>query len=92
MPQLQTLWSEVQEKRDDVVFLCVNIGDEKDVIQGWWDEAKFTLNAVRQEGSVVSDAFGVQLYPTNYLIGADGKIAWRAVGYDEAAIRKYLEL
>ena len=92
MPQLQALWSEVQEKRDDVVFLCVNIGDEKDVIQSWWDEAKFTLKAVRQEGSDVSDAFGVQLYPTNYLIGADGKIAWRAVGYDEAAIRKYLEL
>jgi hypothetical protein len=92
MPHLQSLWSEVQEKRNDVVFLCVNIGDEKDVIQGWWKDAKFTLNAVRQEGSAVSDAFSVQYYPTNYLIGADGKVAYRAVGYDEAAIRKLLEL
>ena len=47
---------------------------------------------MRQEGSTVSDAFGVQYYPTNYMIGADGKIVWRAVGYDEAAIREYLEL
>ena len=90
MPQLQSLWSEVNKERDDVVFLCVNIGDEKDVIQKWWGEDGFTLKAMRQDGSAVSNAFGVQYYPTNYLIGPDGKVAWRAVGYDEGAIRKYL--
>ena len=92
MPQLQNLWSEVQEKRDDVVFLCVNIGDEKEVIQKWWKEDGFTLQAMRQDGNAISSAFGVQYYPTNYLIGADGTITWRSVGYDEAAIREYLEL
>lgn len=90
MPQLQALWSEVKEKRDDVVFLCVNIGDSKEVIQEYWGGENFTLKAVQQEGDDASSAFGVVAYPTNYLIGADGKVAWRAVGYDEAAIREYL--
>jgi peroxiredoxin len=90
MPHLQNLWSEVQEQRDDVVFLCVNVGDEKDVIQEWWKKDGFTLKAVQQTGSAVSDAFGVQAYPSNFIIDAEGKVAWRAVGYDEKAIRAQL--
>lgn len=92
MPQLQALWSEVKKKRDDVVFLCVNIGDQASVINEYWEKEGFDLRAVRQDGSAVSNAFGVQAYPTNYLIGADGKVAWRAVGYDEEAIRAFLKL
>jgi AhpC/TSA family protein len=90
MPHLQSLWSEVQKQRDDVVFLCVNIGDEKEVIEKWWKEDSFTLKAVQQTGSAVSDAFGVQAYPSNFIIDAEGKVAWRAVGYDEDAIRAQL--
>ena len=90
MPHLQQLWSELQKGDKKIKVLAVNIGDAKDVIADWWKEAGFTLRAVRQDGSVVSDAFGVVAYPTNYVIGADGKVAYRGVGYDEAAIRKAL--
>ena len=35
-------------------------------------------------------AYGVQAYPTNYLVDADGKIVWRSVGFDEAGLREAL--
>ena len=90
MPHLQGLWSEVSQQRKDVTFLAVNIGDDKDVIAQWWQEGKFSLRAVRQSGDEVSRAFGVQAYPTNYVVGPDGKVLYRGVGYDEEAIRKAL--
>jgi len=80
----------VSGKRQDVVFLSVDIGDEKSVIEEYWKEKGFTMRPVRQKQSEVSDAFGVQYYPTNYLIGPDGKILWRAVGWDEKALRAAL--
>ena len=35
--------------------------------------------------------YGVQAYPTNYLVTSDGKIAWRGVGFNEDALRSALE-
>jgi len=90
MPHLQGLWSEVSSQRKDVTFLAVNIGDSKEQIAQWWQEGKFTLRAVRQSGDAVSRAFGVQAYPTNYVVGPDGKVLYRGVGYDEEALRKAL--
>lgn len=74
------------------MFLCVDIGDEKSVIEKYWQEKGFTMRAVRQTESAVSDAFGVMAYPTNYLIGPDGKILWRGVGWDEPSVRAALGL
>ncbi len=42
-------------------------------------------------GDKVSDQYKVQAIPTNYLIGSDGKILARFVGFDEDGIRKALE-
>lgn len=68
----------------------MDVGDDKDVIQQYWREKGFTMRPVRQQDSDVSDAFGVVAYPTNYLIGPDGKILWRGVGWNEAALRQAL--
>lgn len=72
--------------------MSVNIGDEKSVILDYWREKGFTMRPVRQHDDAVSAAFGVQYYPTNYLIGPDGKVQWRAVGWDEKALRAALNL
>lgn len=77
-------------KRNDVVFLCVDLGDEKAVIEKYWKEKGFTMRAVRQHGESVSEAFQVLAYPTNYLIGPDGKVLWREMGWNEAALRGLL--
>ena len=91
MPHLQDLWSEVAKEREDVEFLAINLGDEKEVIESWWKEGGFTLRAVKQEGGTLSTAFGVKAYPTNYVVGPDGKVLYRAVGYNEPALRRALE-
>jgi len=39
----------------------------------------------------VEKTYGVMAYPTNYVLGPDGKVVWRGVGFDEAAIRAALE-
>lgn len=73
-----------------MVILCVNRGDSVERIQEYWKESKFALTAVQQHGKVVSKAFGVRAYPSNYLIGPDGKVVYRSVGYDPKAIRAAL--
>lgn len=73
-----------------MVFLCVDLGDEKSVIEQYWKEKSFTMKAVRQKDSEVSDAFGVVGYPSNFLIGPDGKVLWRELGWDAPALRALL--
>lgn len=68
----------------------MDVGDEKSVIADYWREKGFTMRPVRQKGEAVSNAFGVQVYPTNYLIGPDGKVLWRAVGWNEKTLRAAL--
>ena len=38
----------------------------------------------------IGGLYGVQAYPTNYLIGPDGKVLWRSVGFDEEGLRAAL--
>jgi hypothetical protein len=73
--------------------VAVNTGDEKAAILKYVAEGKFTFPIVMGgEGSnyAVGKAYGVQAYPTNYLVGSDGKVLWRGVGFDEDALRKAL--
>lgn len=90
MPHLNDLWSEIAKTRKDVQFYAVNIGDEKDVIADYWKEGGFAFPPVRQKEGEVSKAFGVNAYPTNYVIGPDGKVLWRAVGFDPKALEEAL--
>ena len=92
MPHLSDLWSEVSQQRQDVAFLSVNIGDSPEVIATWWKEGGFKHLPVMQEGSSVSEAFGVRAYPTNYVLGADGRVLWRGVGWDPDGLRAALGL
>ena len=87
MPHLSDLWSEVSSKRQDVAFLAVNIGDDRAVIEKWWKAEEFKLKPVQQHEGDVSAVFGVTGYPTNYVIGPDGKVIYREVGFDVAMIR-----
>jgi hypothetical protein len=90
MPHLSDLWSEVSQQRKDVAFISVNIGDSRDVVAGWWKDERFAHEPALQQGDAVSRAFGVQAYPTNYVLGPDGRVLWRGVGWDEDALRAAL--
>lgn len=90
MPHLSDLWSEVSQARQDVEFLAVGYRDTAPVIRTWWKEHGFKLRPVMQNKCDVSAAFGVQAYPTNYVIGPDGKVIWAGAGPELAMIRSAL--
>ena len=70
----------------------MNVGDTAEVIRDYWSESGFIFPAMMQEKGEVSASFGVRAYPTNYLIGPDGKVIWRGVGFEEEVVRELLGL
>ena len=74
----------------------MNGADDEKTIQKYITQGKFTFKIiVASTGDAsgeyaLAKAYGVQAYPTNYLVGPDGKILWRAVGFDEAGLREAL--
>lgn len=88
------MYAELHEK--GLGLVAVNGRDEADVISRYIADNKFTFQigmADRRPGKIydVAEKYGVQAYPTNYLVDAStGKIVWRGVGFDEQAIRTAL--
>ena len=74
------------------MFLAMNVGDTAKVIRDYWSASGFTFPAMMQAKGEVSTSFGVRAYPSNYLIGPDGRVIWRGVGFDEGEVRKLLGL
>jgi peroxiredoxin/outer membrane lipoprotein-sorting protein len=92
-PHLQKMFEELKEK--GLGLIAVNGMDSDAVINKYVQEKKFTFRigmAARNEGGMyeVGRKYGVSAYPTNYVIDASGKVIWRGIGFDEAAIRKAL--
>jgi hypothetical protein len=74
-------------------LVAINNGDKTDVINKYVAEGGFTFPIVmgeRGENSVFSQ-YGVQAYPTNYLLDGEGNVVYRSVGFDEAGLKKALE-
>ena len=72
----------------------MNANDTEDVIQKYIQQGGFTFKIVmggQGDNYTVGKAYGVMAYPTNYLVGPDGKVLWRGVGFDEPALRAALE-
>lgn len=89
LPRLQELNEEYAPR--GLVMLAVNYGDEPATIAAYFEKAGFTFTPLRQQQDEVSAAFGVRSYPSTYVIGADGRIAWRELGFDEASLRAALD-
>jgi len=87
---LQKLYSELKDK--GLELIAINHGDSADTITNYIKEGHFTFDIVMggEEGSVFKD-YGVQAFPTNYVLDPDGKVVWRGVGFDETSIRAALE-
>jgi hypothetical protein len=73
--------------------VAVNAFDKEEQVRKYIDENKFSFKVVlggEGEKYTLGKAYGVQAYPTNYLVDADGKILWRSVGFDEGGLREAL--
>ena len=75
-------------------LVAVNLGDSDEVINKYVKEGGFAFPIVKgekkQAGSVF-EKYGVQAFPTNYLLDKDGNVVFRSVGFDEEGLRKALE-
>jgi outer membrane lipoprotein-sorting protein/peroxiredoxin len=91
LPRLQKLYEELGPKGLEVA--AINHGDPEPLVRDFARQhgVKFRLAlGGKSETSVVGKAYRVEAYPTNYLIGADGKIAWHGTGFDEPEVRAAL--
>ena len=80
-------------KEKGLEIVAVNANDSEAVITKYVNENKFTFKIVRGgsgEEYTLGKAYGVQAYPTNYLVDSTGKIVWRGIGFNEAALRDAL--
>jgi thiol-disulfide isomerase/thioredoxin len=86
------LYEELKGKGLEVV--AVNHGDSAEVINKYATENKFSFKIVmggQGDSYTIGKTYGVKVYPTNYLVDADGKIVWRGVGFSETKLREALE-
>ena len=73
-------------------MISINSGDDAKTISGYKKSSKFTFPFVMDTvKSPVAGKYKVEAYPTNYLIGKDGKVLARFVGYDEAGLKAALK-
>jgi thiol-disulfide isomerase/thioredoxin len=85
------MYDELKDKGLELV--AVNASDTEKQILDYVQEGKFTFKIV-MGGETYQDtlakAYGVQAYPTNYVVDENGKVLWRGVGFNEQAIRAAL--
>lgn len=83
LPLLQQLYDEFKGRGLTVVG--VNLGDSEAVAAAFWKEQGFTFPLLlggADPATPVARAYRVQGYPTTYLVGADRRVRWRAVGFE----------
>ena len=94
MPHLQKIYQEKKDKGFEII--AINGFDPENVVTKYWNESKFSFPTVMGNPGggrgeyAIAKAYGVRAYPTNYLIGPDGKVLWRGVGFNEQVLLKAL--
>ena len=79
LPQFQATvdrWAD----RPEVVFLAVSVDEDKDVVRRFMKKNEYDFPVARD--GEVDDDFGVSALPTIVLIGREGRIQYRHVGFD----------
>ena len=79
LPQFQATvdrWA----NRSEVVFLAVSVDEDDDVVRRFMTKNEYDFPVAR-DGNV-DDDFGVSAIPTIVLIGREGRIQYRHVGFD----------
>jgi thiol-disulfide isomerase/thioredoxin len=98
-PHLQNLYNEFKDKGFDMIALDGSWADGSKVIRSFLTKNHYTFRAglalhtqKRLEADDIAWRYGVQSYPSSFLVGANGRILWSGVGYDEKALRNALAL
>jgi len=73
----------VSEKYN-VITIVVKSGDDK-ALQVYMDENHFTFDVINDSDGRLSKRFHVEVFPTTFIYGADGKLKFTEVGYSTTA-------
>lgn len=77
-----------------MVVWCVDLTDagEASKSRQWWREQGFTLRRVCMNARQAQKTLRIHMIPAHYVIGPDGTVRHRDVGYDEPALREALDM
>ncbi|MBY9077326.1 redoxin domain-containing protein [Paenibacillus sp. HN-1] len=73
MPELDQA-SSILQKRDDVVLLAVNTGEDPETVKQYMKDNAYTLPVLLDPDSTLFKAFGLRAYPTTIVILRDGTV------------------
>ena len=65
---------------DDVVVLAVNVGDNINKVNHYFEEYQPAYQVLLDEQSITTSAWQILGLPTTYVIGPDRKIHYGAIG------------
>ncbi len=90
---MQKIYQEFNDKGLELV--AINGMDDKKTIRDYITKNHFTFKiglTGKKVGAAydIADKYGVQAYPTNFLMDPSGKVLWRGVGFDEKELRTAL--
>jgi thiol-disulfide isomerase/thioredoxin len=87
-PHLETLHRNLS--RQGLGIVAVNYNDAAQPVRDFLRAQGYTLPVVLGGAGpeFIGEAYQIRVYPTNYLLDGDGRILWRGVGFDEAALRQ----
>ena len=88
LPQLNEMQTRLRGK--GLTVLSVNVMDSPADSTKFWNYNRLKMRMGLAGGQVASEKYHVTAVPANYLIGRNGKILARYVGYDAAGIRQTL--
>jgi peroxiredoxin len=75
----------------NVVLIAIS-ADSPDVLASWAHDDEFPFLMASDTGSVAGKQYGAYRQRTVYVLGPDGKIAWRAASFREIDPTAYVEL
>jgi hypothetical protein len=91
---LQEIYSELKDK--GLELIAINDSDSPNTINKYVKDNKFSFviglgggNSGEEKMDMARD-YGVQAYPTNYVLDSNGKVVFRCVGFDPEGIRAAL--
>ncbi|MCC7491852.1 MAG: TlpA family protein disulfide reductase [Fimbriimonadaceae bacterium] len=83
LPHTQKLSETPAAKEGKLVVLAVNCGEEAARVKSFLKTNKYDFRVPMDPDGKAGDAYKVQGIPAFYLIGKDGKVAWKTVGFDD---------
>lgn len=88
LPELSKMRTRLRGKGFDI--LSVNVMDSPADAAKFWKYNRLTMRLGLDGGQTASEKYRVTAVPANYLIGRNGRILARYVGYDANGIRQTL--